>query len=111
VNNEDGITAMIHGKIPGDLKELAFNFFYWFSRFEFALKECRYLKSTAQGSKTEENWRQFIEKHQDAYQLTPAAKALIEANPQRQIVGRHELTFRDVGFNPNASDLERVVRF
>ncbi|APL96032.1 hypothetical protein AI27_01600 [Sphingomonas sp. BHC-A] len=43
--------------------------------------------------------------------IGPAGKSLIAANPQRQIVTAVDLDFRDVGFNPGASDLERVVRF
>ena len=44
---------MRHDQIPDDLKRLAFDFFYWFSHFEFALKEARYLKSTEEGAKAE----------------------------------------------------------
>jgi len=101
---------MRHDNIPDDLKRLAFDFFYWFSRFEFALKEARYLKSTEEGAKAEVSWDRFIEKHRDAYHLTPVGQALIDAKPQRQIVGDGELAFRDVGFNAGATDLERVVR-
>lgn len=101
---------MRHDDIPDDLKRLAFDFFYWFSRFEFALKEARCLKSTEEGAKAEVSWDRFIEKHRDAYQLTPAGQALIAAKPQRQIVGATGLAFRDVGLNAGASDLERVVR-
>lgn len=101
---------MRHDDIPDDLKRLAFDFFYWFSRFEFALKEARYLKSTEEGAKAEVSWARFIEKHRDAYHLTPAGQALIDAKPRRQIVRDGELAFRDVGFNAGTTDLERVVR-
>lgn len=101
---------MRHDDVPDDLKRLAFDFFYWFSRIEFALKEARYLKSTEEGAMAEVSWNRFIEKHRDAYHLTPAGQALIDAKPQRQIVGDGELAFRDVGFNAGATDLERVVR-
>lgn len=101
---------MRRDQIPDDLKRLAFDFFYWFSRFEFALKEARYLKSTEEGAKAEVSWDRFIEKNRDAYHLTPAGQALIDAKPQRQIVSDGELAFRNVGFNAGATDLERVVR-
>lgn len=101
---------MRHESIPDDLKRLAFDFFYWFSRFEFALKEARFLKSKVVGAKAEADWDNFIAKFRDEYLPSPAAKALIDAKPQRQIVGAAELEFRDVGFNPGVSDLERVVR-
>lgn len=101
---------MRHDQIPDDLKRLAFDFFYWFSRFEFALKEAGYLKSTEEGAKAEVSWDRFIEKNRDAYRLAPAGQALIDAKPQRQIVADGELTFRDVSFNAGATNLERVVR-
>lgn len=101
---------MRHDDISDDLKQLAFDFFYWFSRFEFALKEARCLKSRDVGAKAEVSWNLFIAKYRDIYHLTPAGQALIDTKPQRQIVGADGLEFRDVGFNVGASDLERVVR-
>lgn len=101
---------MRHDDIPDDLKRLAFDFFYWFSRFEFALKEACCLKSADEGAKAEVGWDLFIEKHWNAYQLNAAGHALIDAKPQRQIVSAGGLDFRDVGFNAGVSDLERVVR-
>lgn len=101
---------MRHDELTDDLRSLAFDFFYWFSRFEFALKEARFLKSKVVGAKAEADWGAFIAQYSAGYQLTVAARALLAAKPQRQIVGATELAFREVGFNPGASDLERVVR-
>jgi hypothetical protein len=101
---------MRHDDIPDDLRRLAFDFFYWFSRFEFALKEARFLKSKEAGAKAEADWNAFIARYSSLYQVTPIGQALIDAKPQRQIVSTTSLDFRDVGFNPGASDLERVVR-
>jgi hypothetical protein len=100
---------MRHDEIPDDLRRLAFDFFYWFSRFEFALKEAGFLKNKEVGDNAEVGWSGFIAQYRDNYQITSAAQALIDAKPQRQIVGVTELDFRDVGFNVGASDLERVV--
>lgn len=101
---------MRHDEIPDDLRLLVYDFFFWFSRFEFALKEARILKNPRPGANAEPGWTRFIIDHKDIYQIGAAGKALITANPQRQIVTEADLDFRDVGFNPNASDLERVVR-
>lgn len=101
---------MRYDDIPDDLKRLAFDFFYWFSRFEFALKEARILRSREVGANAEAGWTDFIARHRNGYQPSAAARALIEARPQRQIVGAVDLDYRDVSFNPGASDLERVVR-
>lgn len=101
---------MRYDDIPDDLKRLAFDFFYWFSRFEFALKEARILKSRDVGAKAEAGWTDFIARYRNVYQPSVAARALIDARPQRQIVGAVDLEYCDVCFNPGASDLERVVR-
>ena len=41
--------------IEDNLKELAFDFFYWFSRFEFALKENKFLRRIIFTSENKEN--------------------------------------------------------
>ena len=101
---------MRHEEIPEQLRNLAFDFFFRFSRFEFALKEARILKDNRVGANAEADWDGYIRSFRNQYVLSPAGKALVEARPQRQIVGEHELEFRDVVFNPGASDLEKVVR-
>jgi hypothetical protein len=103
---------MRHDDISDELRGLAFEFFYWFSRFEFALKECGYLRNTTRGAKAEPGWRSFIDRWKDEYQPTAAAEALIIANPQRQIANGPGLglDFVDLNFATNASTLERVVR-
>lgn len=92
------------------LSTLAFDFFYRFSRFEFALKEARILKDNSVGANAEASWSKFISSFAENYSLSLEGKALIDARPQRQIVGPTDLTFRDVGFDKGASDLEKVVR-
>lgn len=101
---------MRHDEIPDKLRPLVYDFFFWFSRFEYALKEARFLKNTEVGANAEPGWSRFINERKDSYQIGAAGKALIVANPQRQIVTVTDLDFRDVGFNLGASDLERVVR-
>lgn len=101
---------MRHEDIPNDLRTLVYDFFFWFSRFEFALKEARILRNSEPGANAEPGWTRFIIDNKDSYQINTAGRSLIAANPQRQIVTEVDLDFRDVGFNPSASDLERVVR-
>lgn len=78
---------MRQDEVAAGLRELAFDFFYWFSRFEFALKENGYLVSTVMGARAQPDWDRFVVAHQDQYAPDQAAYALIEANPLRQIVG------------------------
>lgn len=101
---------MRHDEIPDDLKRLAFEFFYRFSRFDFALKEAGFLRSKKDGVQADADWHGFIERYSGGYRLTPAAETLVNAKPQRQIVRAGELNFGDVTFEPGTSDLERVVR-
>lgn len=102
---------MRHDEIPDDLKGLAFDFFYWFSRFDFALKEAGFLRSKKDGAQADADWNGFIEKYCEGYRATPNAQALMDAKPQRQIVCAGEVAFGDIIFEPGSSDLERVVRF
>jgi hypothetical protein len=95
--------------VPEDTRPLVYSFFYWFSRFEFALKEARILRTSKLGEAAMPGWGCYIERFEDAYKATEAGKALIEAAPQRQVVGDGDLPFIDLSFREDASDLEHVV--
>lgn len=102
---------MRHDDIDPQLREIAFDFFYWFSRFEFALKEWRYLKRTRIGDRAEANWDLFVSTNRAAYKLTAAGQMLMNERPQRQIVGDPEHGFEDLPFSPGTADLDKVVAF
>jgi hypothetical protein len=97
-------------QITNDLKNVSFEFFYWFSRFEFALKENGYLKDTSVGAKAEPSWKAFVDKWSATYVPTAAALKLMAESPKRQVVGLTGLEFRPVGFDDNPSELGKVVR-
>jgi hypothetical protein len=61
--------------IRADLSSQAFDFFYWFSRFEFALKENGYLRSHQIGAYADPGWDEFVDKWHSHY--TPCAQAKI----------------------------------
>jgi hypothetical protein len=69
-----------------EIDQIAFDFFYWFSRFEYALKENKYVRSGRNGT-AEVDWKEFVNRHCDQYVLSEKAKGLFEAPPTRQIVG------------------------
>lgn len=97
--------------INNELKEIAFDFFYWFSRFEFALKESKFLKRDGLGDNAEPGWEKFIEQHKRAFQHTDESKKLLELNPKRQKVGENlDLEWKNVGLDDCGSDLCKVVR-
>ncbi len=98
-------------QIDRQLRDLAFDFFYWFSRFEYVLKDRRFLKRDEVGAPAEPNWDAFVSEYRGAYKVSPAAKALIAENPRRQIVVAAGLDFDDLRFSQNTADLDRVVAY
>ncbi|MFP8832815.1 hypothetical protein ACLIJR_00950 [Hydrogenophaga sp. XSHU_21] len=93
-----------------NLSSLAFDFFFWFSRFEFALKENGYLKSHSRGAKAEPGWKEFVDKWHSTYILSSEACALLAAKPEQQIVGPNdELKWREVDLTKSKSDLSNLV--
>jgi hypothetical protein len=101
---------MQRDEIDDELKDASFDYFYWYSRFEFALKENRYLKEHQAGAKAEPNWKAFREKHKDAYLVTKEARQLIELHPKRQFISESGgFDWRPVGIAHCKDDLCRVI--
>jgi hypothetical protein len=97
--------------VTANLSSLAFDFFYWFSRFEFALKENGYLKSHVPGEKAEPGWQEFSEKWAPKYVVSTEAALLLAKPPERQVVvGSDKLDWKPVGLSDCKSDLAKVVR-
>lgn len=96
--------------VDSDLRDLAFEFFFKFSRFESALKEQGCLRWTDPGRRAWPGWSRFVADHRDAYEPTAAALALIEAPPMIQVVGAgRDLTFVPEPIPSDAPPLDRVV--
>jgi hypothetical protein len=70
------------------LTRRAFDFFYWFSRFEFALKERGYLTSKRAGVRAEADWKGFVAAYENLYSASPEAEWLLASPPEVQVVGR-----------------------
>jgi hypothetical protein len=96
--------------IPTSLSQLAFEFFYWFSRFEFALKENRYLKNLNLGAKAEPGWDSFMQKWSEKYAPSAEATALLSFAPETQIVSKNGLVWQATNLANCPSDLAKVVR-
>lgn len=95
------------------LKVSVFDFFFWFSRFEFALKEHRYWKSKKPGRPAEVDWERFITKQNDKkYSLSTTAEELIRLSPQKQVINkrRNGLEWKPLEFSQNISDVGKVVK-
>lgn len=96
--------------VDAALSQVAFEFFFWFSRFEFALKENGYLKSRKAGATAEPGWDDFTARWHSEYLPSKEALLLLKAPPDRQIVledGNFDWT--PVGLRDCKSELARVV--
>ncbi len=97
-------------EINDDLKNISFEFFYWFSRFEFALKENNFLKYKSVGEKAEPNWEEFKEKFKNKYTASVEANRLIQLHPKRQFVTQaSEPEWKPVGTDHCNNDLCKVI--
>ena len=102
---------MLREEIKDELKDLAFDFFYWFSRFEFALKENKILKRKEAGENAEPGWESFVENYANKFVHTKETEKLLVLSPKRQKIGQNsELEWRDVGLQDCQSELCKVIR-
>jgi hypothetical protein len=98
-------------EVSPDLSQRAFEFFFWFSRFEFALKENNLLQSHKVGADADPGWSEFIQKAQGNYVTSENAKRLLALAPKKQTVGPgSSLTWQATTFPAGASELDKVVR-
>jgi hypothetical protein len=97
--------------VAANLSDIAFDFFYWFSRFEFSLKENGYLKSHVPGQNAEPGWNEFVTKWHAKYTVSNEAECLLASPPERQIVlAGNTLDWKPVELSDCKSDLAKVVR-
>ncbi|WP_144030219.1 hypothetical protein [Burkholderia sp. AU6039] len=94
-----------------ELSKLAFEFFYRFSRFEFALKENGYLQNENEGAKALPGWGRLIGRYHAEFQFSEAAAQLLTASPKEQYVGHgKQLVWKKIAIEPNTPQLAQVVR-
>jgi hypothetical protein len=98
-------------EVNNDLSSLAFDFFFWYSRFEFALKENKYLKSYTVGAKAEAGWDEFVKEWHPKFKSSAQSNDLMAAWPERQVVGPGaNLTWIAVDTSNCKNELAKVVR-
>ena len=93
---------------PNDLRLKCFEFFYWFSRFEFALKENEYLKEGPYSAALPD-WETFRDKHSEEYVLSEEAKRLLYAPPQRQVFCNGGYKWERTNIDREKADLGKVI--
>lgn len=101
---------MRHDEISEELKKASFEFFYWFSRFEFVLKENGFLKSEELGDSAAPSWEKFRDRYKKEYEATDEAISLISLHPKKQVVSKgKQLDWKPVGIEHCNTDLCKVV--
>lgn len=102
---------MQRDKVDDELSELAFDFFFAFSRFEFALKENGYLRDHTPDAVALPGWSEFVAEFSAAYKVSAEAQELLKASPEQQVVGNHDaLSWRAVDLSRSNSELDSVVK-
>lgn len=101
---------MIHrDDIDEKLKNLAFEFFYWFSRFEFALKENGQIHA-GHRDVAQADWKGFIGDYEKTYQLCDAAQELLRSPPDVQrVTNESAWEWAPLTFGNGQSGLSKVV--
>jgi hypothetical protein len=96
--------------VSQELSGLAFEFFFWFSRFEFTLKENGFLKSRVNGARAEPGWDEFVHQWHPSFVMSDEALRLLAEPPDRQIIQNNQVEWGPVGLADCTSDLARVIR-
>lgn len=104
-----GENAVHIDKADEELQKISFRFFYFFSRFEFALKENKYLKRYNPGETAEASWGKFVESFKDSYQISHYAQGLIDLRVKKQVVDKSgDIVWKVINLDGTQSDLEKV---
>jgi hypothetical protein len=92
-----------------NLKNLIYDFFFNFSRFEFTLKVYKYRTPGRFNNNAEADWKGFIRDFEKAYKPCESANQLLSLPPRRQIIKNGNLDWDDLSFNKDDSLLKRVA--
>lgn len=92
-----------------EIGDLALRFFYWFSRFEFALKQNGQVRRGPRDS-AQADWSAFIAENEDSYVPCGAVNQLMEKPPNIQhIDGQYGWRWESLRLNRNSSALFNAV--
>ena len=91
-----------------DLKQKCFAYFYWFSRFEYALKENGYLRKGHYDAAIPD-WDKFRDQHAEHFSPTQEMTALLDVPPQRQVYRNDSCVWEDTNLDREKTELGRVV--
>ena len=74
-------------ELDKNILKVSLEYLYWFSRFEYTLKENGHLKSNQIGNRAIANWDSFRDEYLERYSPSNDAYKLIELHPKQQIIG------------------------
>lgn len=95
--------------IDDELKNLAFEFFHRFARFEYSLKENGNVQSGPRGV-AQADWNAFTTAYQANYQLSDYAKELLGSPPDVQKVrDKRLMEWAPLSFDVDKSELSNLV--
>jgi hypothetical protein len=97
-----------HGDYSNDLRLTCFDFFYWFSRFEFALKESGRV-TAGRYNEALPDWNGFIKEWSPKYVASEEALRLLRAPPRRQVVVSGHCDWGDLNLDAEKTLLGKVV--
>lgn len=90
------------------LRTACFAYFYWFSRFEFALKENKYIVGDRHDNAMAD-WTGFEGAYKAKYSLDDHARALLHAPPQTQVYANSYYRWGGLDLNRADSELGKVI--
>ncbi len=93
---------------PNDLRLKCFDFFYWFSRFEFALKENGYAKKGPYDAALPD-WEKFRDTCSENYIASREASNLLAAAPKRQVLVGNTCKWEKTDLSREKTDLGKVI--
>jgi len=103
-------------KLDNEILKYSLEYLYWFSRFEYTLKENDYLQhyeSTEDMISAKPNWKKFRLEYEKKYSLSENAKELISLSPKKQIAKRvgsnWELGWNEIKFKDIDTGLKKVI--
>ncbi len=101
-------TLMHLDDFSDDMRLQFFEYFYWFSRFEFALKENGYIREGQYGVALPD-WNRYRDDFSEQYESCPAAALLLDAPPLCQMYENHGYRWEVINLNREQSQLGKVI--
>jgi hypothetical protein len=90
---------MRYEDINPKFRDVAFEFFYKFARFESALKENDYWTTEKNNKRIKPDWDKFEKEFGDNYSISLDAKRLVEERPKYQVEDDNKVDWKAVGLD------------